>query len=106
MYRDFIPKRIAALRIQKGVSACDMSLTLGQNLNYINYIENRKGLPSMDAFLSICDYFQITPQAFFNEQQENPAFVQKLLNELSLLSENERKHIHQIIKDITRNKKT
>lgn len=104
MYRDFIPKRIAALRLQKGVSARDMSLTLGQNLNYINYIENRKGLPSMDSFLSICDYFKITPQAFWNEEQADPAFAQELLNDLSLLSENERKHIHELVKDLTQHK--
>ena len=30
MYEDFIPERLAKQRIQKGVSARDMSLSLGQ----------------------------------------------------------------------------
>ena len=40
MYEDFVPERLAKLRTQKGVSARDMSLSLGQANNYINNIEN------------------------------------------------------------------
>ena len=35
MYEDLVPERIAQLRIKKGVSARDMSLSLGQATNYI-----------------------------------------------------------------------
>ena len=42
MYEDFVPERIAQLRIKKGVSARDMSLSLGQANNYINNIENKR----------------------------------------------------------------
>ena len=45
MYEDFLPERLARLRTQKGVSARDMSLSLGQANNYINNIENKKSLP-------------------------------------------------------------
>ena len=38
MYEEFTQKRIAQLRIQRGVSARDMSLSLGQNVSYINKI--------------------------------------------------------------------
>lgn len=31
MYEDFVPERLAKLRTQKGVSARDMSLSLGQH---------------------------------------------------------------------------
>ena len=47
MYEDFVPERLAKLRTQKGVSARDMSLSLGQANNYINNIENKKSLPAM-----------------------------------------------------------
>ena len=40
-------KRLAQLRNQKGVSARDMSLSLGQGAGYINNIENKNNLPSM-----------------------------------------------------------
>ena len=56
----WVPERIAQLRLQKGISARDMSLSLGQSESYINKIENRRTLPSMAGFLYICEYFGIT----------------------------------------------
>ena len=47
-------QRLAELRIQKGVSARDMSLSIGQSAGYINNIENGKNLPSMMSFFYIC----------------------------------------------------
>lgn len=40
MYEEFTQSRITQLRIQKGVSARDMSLSIGQSRGYINQIEN------------------------------------------------------------------
>ena len=62
MYEEFTQNRIAQLRMQKNVSARDMSLTLGQNNSYINQIENKKALPSLQGLFYICEYFGITPQ--------------------------------------------
>lgn len=63
-YLEWFPKRLAQLRTQKGVSARDMSLSLGQSESYINKIENHRTLPSMTGFFYICDYLEIEPQAF------------------------------------------
>ena len=41
-YIDWFPERLVELRNQKGVSARDMSLSLGQSESYINKIENRR----------------------------------------------------------------
>lgn len=41
--------RLAQLRSEKGVSARDMSLSIGQNASYINNIENGKALPVHDG---------------------------------------------------------
>lgn len=79
MYENFIPERLAELRTRKGVSARDMSLSLGQENNYINNIENKKSLPSMPSFFYICEYLGVTPQEFFDEGNANP----EALNELS-----------------------
>ena len=49
-YMEWFPQRVAELRNQKGVSARDMSLSLGQSESYINKIENKHTLPSMAAF--------------------------------------------------------
>ena len=50
---DLFAKRLAQLRNQKGVSARDMSLSLGQGAGYINNIENKNNLPSMTVFFYI-----------------------------------------------------
>ena len=65
-YLNWFPSRLAELRIQRGVSARDMSLSLGQSESYINKIENKRTLPSMAGFIYICEYLGITPQEFFN----------------------------------------
>ena len=46
-YDNALRKRLAQLRVQKGVSAREMSLSLGQNTGYISNIESGKTLPSM-----------------------------------------------------------
>ena len=53
MYEEEFAERLVALRMKKGVSARDMSLSIGQNAGYINNIENGKALPSMTSFFYI-----------------------------------------------------
>lgn len=69
MYEDFFSDRIAELRIQKNVSAREMSLALGQNESYINRIENQRSFPSMQVFFYICEYLNVTPKEFFTEKE-------------------------------------
>ena len=53
LYEEFTQNRIAELRMQKNVSARELSLALGQNSSYINQIENRKALPSLQGLFYI-----------------------------------------------------
>lgn len=62
---DFI-KRMVELRLKKGVSARDMSLSIGQSPGYINNIENGINYPSMSTFFYICEYLEVTPREFFD----------------------------------------
>ena len=80
MNEAFIGNRICELRSKTGVSARDMSLSLGQGVNYINMIENHKSLPSMTSFIYICDYFGISPKEFFDAENINP----KLINDINV----------------------
>jgi len=66
MYEVFFRNKLAMLRKQKGVSAREMSLALGQSESYINRIEKGKMLPSMSLFFKICEYFEITPKEYFS----------------------------------------
>lgn len=88
-YAEFIRNRITQLRIAKEVSEYQMSLDLGHSKSYIQGISSGRALPSMNEFISICDYFEITPKDFFNGDIENPALIQKLLNAVSCLSDND-----------------
>ena len=100
-YIDWIYKRIAQLRIEKGVSARDMSLSLGQSESYINKIENKRTLPSMTGFIYICEYFNITPQEFFTTDVCSPQKTNEILSELEKLSSEQVEHILQVVRDIT-----
>lgn len=77
--------RLAQLRIQKGVSAREMSLALGQNAGYINSIETGRAFPSMVNFFYICEYLNIEPADFFNLQSTDPSKFKLLINNLRRL---------------------
>lgn len=98
-------KRLTELRQQKGVSARDMSLSLGQSESYINKIENHRALPSMTGFFYICDYFEITPEDFFGYGTEAPMLSNELTEEIRKLSYTETEHLLEIVKDINRKKR-
>ena len=85
MFDDEFQKRLSDLRTQKGVSARDMSLSIGQNPNYINTIESGRAMPSMSVFLSICDYLKITPSEFFNTENSQPEKLRTAIKNLQKL---------------------
>ncbi len=100
MYEDFTQNRIAQLRTQRDVSARDMSLSLGQNNSYINQIENKKSLPSLQGLFYICDYFGITPQQFFDEGDAYPVRLAELVEDLKKLDIGTLDHIAAIVKEL------
>ncbi len=100
MYEDFVPERLAKLRTQKGVSAHDMSLSLGQANNYINNIENKKSLPSMQSFLYICEYLGVTPQEFFDEGNPAPQALKEFIAEAKQLDSRSMGYILGIMKEL------
>lgn len=81
----FVRNRITQLRLQKGVSEYQMSYDLGRSRGYINNISSGKSLPSMSEFLSICEYFNISPKNFFDDKLEYPALITKLQDKVSSL---------------------
>ena len=71
--------------MNKGVSARDMSLSLGQSPNYINGIESGVNYPSMANFFYICDYFGITPLEFFDVESNAPCKANELMDIIKTL---------------------
>ena len=82
---DFIIKRIQKLRDARGISARDLSLSLGQNTGYINKIETRQGKPSIEGLTYICEYFNISLAEFFDEGTEQPLKIKELLEAIKEL---------------------
>ena len=100
-YTQWFSERLAQLRMEKGVSARDMSLSLGQSESYINKIENKRTMPSMIGFFYICEYLGIEPKDFFDTQTISPTKATEIIQELGKLSTEKADHILQIIKDMT-----
>ena len=102
MYETQFPLRLAQLRARKGVSARDMSLSLGQNPGYINNIESGKALPSMSSFFYICEYLNITPGSFFDSETDNPEQLQQLIQKMKKLSDEQLASIENLVDGIVR----
>ncbi len=70
--------RLGQLREKMGVSARDMSLSMGQNPGYINNIESGKSMPSLSGLFYICEYLGITPSGFFDLDSSSPSKAREL----------------------------
>ena len=92
--------RIATLRTKKGVSARDMSLSMGQNPGYINNIESGKSLPSLSGIFYICDYLNITPSELFDMDVENPEKLKGIIEDLKKLNDKQLGTIATLVKDL------
>ncbi|MBE7036781.1 MAG: helix-turn-helix transcriptional regulator [Ruminococcaceae bacterium] len=91
-------RRLSQLRLNKGVSARDMSLSIGQSPSYINNIETGVSFPSMSVFFYICEYLDITPMEFFDLDSNNPSKESKLLSVAKGLSTEDLEHLIAIAK--------
>ncbi|MGN0728906.1 helix-turn-helix domain-containing protein [Treponema sp.] len=97
--------RLRFLRNRKKISAREMSLALGQNVNYINLIENGRRFPSLQGFFSICDCLDISPADFFtvsedagtSENEILPAVKTELYQVMSKLTEKQTDSILKMI---------
>lgn len=101
MYEDDFAPRLAKLRANKGVSAREMSLSVGQNAGYISNIECGKALPSMSGFFFICEYLNISPRDFFDLDNPNPSEIQELLKMLKQLDAEELKALSVVVRGLT-----
>ena len=97
MNADFVRDRITQLRLQKGLSEYKMSYDLGHSRGYINNISSGKSLPSMNEFFAICEYFDITPIEFFNEEVSNPQLMGGIASDIQKLNDEDLDLVHKTI---------
>ncbi len=86
IYAEFISDRIAKLRTEKNISVRDIILSLGQSQSYINNIENKKALSSMQMFLYICEFLSVEPKDIFEENVISPSTLNKAVATIKSLS--------------------
>lgn len=103
-YKNEFCRRLSQLRINAGVSARDMSLSIGLSEGYINKLENEKALPSMHTFFAICEYLDITPQEFFNIAEPFPLEIKIAVRELSKMNMEQLERLVGIMRDINHGK--
>ncbi len=94
--------RLAKLRSEKGVSARDMSLSMGQNPGYINNIESGKSMPSLSGIFYICEYLGITPKDFFDMDSNNPSKAKELFDIAKTLSDEQLDNLIGLAKGLRR----
>lgn len=92
--------RLARLREKKGVSARDMSLSIGQNPGYINNIETGKSKPSLEGIFFICEYLGVTPSEFFDMDSANPSKLDAIINDMKKLNDQQLETIASLVKDL------
>lgn len=97
-----ISLRLAKLRDEKGVSARDMSLSIGQNENYINAIETGRNLPSIPGLIYICEYLGITVSEFFDMDSPNPSKLNDLIGDLRRLDSSQLEAVRALVKQMIR----
>lgn len=101
MYEEDFSRRLSYLRTKQGISARDMSLSLGQNPGYINTIENRKAFPTMSNFFYICEFLHVSPKEFFDWDVADPNELNKLVERMKLLNQEQTAAISTIVRGLT-----
>ena len=92
--------RLARLREKKGVSARDMSLSIGQNPGYINNIETGKSMPSLTGIFYICEYLGVTPSEFFDLESTNPGKIDAIVQDMKHLADAQLDTIAALVKGL------
>lgn len=102
MYEEQFSKRLAELRTKKGVSARDMSLSIGQNPGYIRAIECGTTFPTMSNFFYVCEYLNVPPQEFFNFSEEPSNGMNALTDQLQQFDSEQINALAAFIKTIVK----
>ena len=92
--------RLAKLREAKGVSARDMSLSIGQNPGYINNIETGKSMPSLSGIFFICEYLGVTPSEFFDTDSVNPGKLTEIFQAMKHLDDKQLDVVASVVKGL------
>lgn len=75
-----------------------MSIAIGQNENYINSIENKRSMPSLQMLYTICEYLDISVSEFLYEASSHEHLIKDINTYLIDLDGEALEHILAILK--------
>lgn len=104
MDKKFMGDRITELRMLHDVSEYKLSLELGRSRSYVQSISSGLNYPSMSAFFDICNYFNISPQEFFDKDIHNPDHIHRIVDKLKLLSDEDLDFFEETLRRYTEKK--
>ena len=95
----FIGQRLKELRIAAGISQSELNYALEKETPYIESIESGKRLPSLEMFLALCDWFDISPTEFFLPGEKDEDL--KVFNNYRKLSGNSKEQVSKTIDSLS-----
>ena len=75
-----------------------------KNRHLVNLKLYAEAKPSIDEFLYICEYLNVSPRDFFDESQAEPILIQKALDGMRTLSDKDLLSLLSIIDRFNENK--
>jgi transcriptional regulator with XRE-family HTH domain len=101
-YLEYFSNRLFKLRSNKGVSAREMSLSMGQGHGYIGQLERKAYLPSMTGFFYICEYLDIKPKDFFDDEIEQPVIFSEIITNMKELGDEQLRTVNDLVKGLAK----
>ena len=97
-FETFLSERLHQFRTKKNVSAREMSIAIGQNENYINSIENKRSMPSIQMLYAICEYLGVSVSDFLYEASNSKQLLLDINSNLTDLDNETLEHVLAILK--------
>ena len=98
MLNNEIGLRISYFRNQKGISARELSLTIGKCDNYINKLENHNFNISANILLYILSALEVEPEEFFATNYKTFKRDNELYNLIASMPTDKKENLIQFIK--------
>lgn len=95
-----IIERIAYFRIQKGMSARELSLQIGKHEGYINKLESASFNLPTDVLLDILECLQVPARKFFADNYKTYEVDEEFYSRIKKLPYNNRTSLLNFIKSI------
>ena len=96
----FMRQRLAFLRTNKGISARELSLRLGQSEGYINAIENGNSNPSIQMLEYICEELGVSMSEFYDKENKYPELINEIIKEAKRLDRNSLEGVLSVMKSM------